>query len=385
MTQRPLRFEILHRDPSTQGRQGRLTLPHGEVATPAFMPVGTYGAIRSVSPRELEELGADIVLANTYHLVCRPGTELIRDMGGLHRFMAWERPILTDSGGFQVFSLEGLRELDDDGVTFRNPHGGDLVRLTPESVVQAQVNLGVDVAMVLDECPALPAGRDTLRSSLERTMAWAERSLTVRRDPVAGPALFGIVQGGLEDDLRAESAERLSALDFDGYALGGLSVGEAPEAMYSVVQFAAPRLPEGKPRYLMGVGYPEDIIEAVAAGVDMFDCVLPTRNARNGNLFTSRGRLVIKNAKWRRDDRPLDEDCSCFTCQRFSRSYLRHLAVLGDGLGPRLQSIHNLHYYQDLMRRIRTAIAEGNLSDLLAWARSDRDGLRPSRQRVCET
>ena len=190
MTQRPLRFEILHRDPSTQGRQGRLTLPHGEVATPAFMPVGTYGAIRSVSPRELEELGADIVLANTYHLVCRPGTELIRDMGGLHRFMAWERPILTDSGGFQVFSLEGLRELDDDGVTFRNPHGGDLVRLTPESVVQAQVNLGVDVAMVLDECPALPAGRDTLRSSLERTMAWAERSLTVRRDPVAGPALL---------------------------------------------------------------------------------------------------------------------------------------------------------------------------------------------------
>ncbi len=375
-------FEVKSLDAASGARTGTLRLPHGEVRTPAFMPVGTYGAVKSLTHEDLREVGSDIILSNTFHLVCRPGSEQIRDLGGLHRFMSWDGPILTDSGGFQVFSLAAMRDIDEDGVNFRNPHGGELVRLTPESTVQHQVNLGVDIAMVLDDCAALPADRATLSSAMERTLRWAERSLAVPRDDARGPALFGIVQGGLDLKLRKECIERLSEMNFDGYALGGLSVGEAPEDMYSVVQFAAPKMPPAKPRYLMGVGYPEDIVEAVAAGVDMFDCVLPTRNARNGNLFTSRGRLIIKNAAWRSDKRPLDEDCDCFTCSNYSRAYLRHIYVAKDSLAPRLLSIHNLHYYQRLMARIRRSIEEGTFSDVLAWARSREDGLGPSKRRV---
>jgi queuine tRNA-ribosyltransferase len=375
-------FDVVFSDPSSEARTGVLSLPHGEVRTPAFMPVGTYGAVKGVARDDLRQIGADIILSNTFHLVCRPGSEQIRDLGGLHRFMSWDGPILTDSGGFQVFSLASMRDIDEDGVNFRNPHGGELIRLTPETTVQHQVNLGVDIAMVLDDCAALPADYATLRVAMERTLRWAERSLKVARDATQGPALFGIIQGGLDLDLRAECIERLTAMDFDGYALGGLSVGEAPEDMYSVVQFAAPKMPPGKPRYLMGVGYPEDIVEAVAAGVDMFDCVLPTRNARNGNLFTSRGRLIIKHARWRSDKRPLDEDCTCFTCTNYSRAYLRHLYVAKDSLASRLLSIHNLHYYQRLMARVRRSIEEGTFADVLAWARGHEGGLRPSKVRV---
>ncbi|MBJ94353.1 MAG: tRNA guanosine(34) transglycosylase Tgt [Rickettsiales bacterium] len=375
-------FEPLAQDPLSEARVGRLRLPHGAVRTPAFMPVGTYGVVKGLAQDDLRALGADIVLSNTFHLVCRPGSEMIRELGGLHRFMGWDGPILTDSGGFQVFSLAAMREMDDDGVSFRNPHGGQLIRLSPESTVQHQIALGVDIAMVLDDCAALPADRDTLIAAMNRTLQWAQRSLAVPRNPERGPALFGIVQGGLELDLRQECLERLIELDFNGYAVGGLSVGEAADDMYSVVRFTAPRLPSNKPRYLMGVGYPEDIIEAVAAGIDMFDCVLPTRNARNGNLFTSAGRLVLKNSRWRRDQRPLDEDCDCFTCKNFSRAYLRHLFVIKDSLAPRLLSIHNLHYYQRLMERVRSSIEAGNFAELLAWARSREDGLSPSKRQV---
>jgi queuine tRNA-ribosyltransferase len=362
-------FEVLSEDSETNARRGLLGLPHGDVRTPAFMPVGTYGAVKGLTPADLSESGADIILSNTFHLICRPGTELIRELGGLHKFMAWSRPILTDSGGFQVFSLEELRKLDEDGVSFRNPKGGDLIRMTPESCVRSQLDLGVDVAMVLDELVPLPSPKERVRAAMERSIRWAERALKVPRDAQNGTRLFGIVQGGLDEGMRAECIERMAPLPFDGFAIGGLSVGEAPEELHSMVGFAAPRLPRDRVRYLMGVGYPEDIIEAVAAGVDLFDCVLPTRNARNGNLFTSRGRLIIKNAIWRRDGRPLDEDCSCFTCQNFSRAYLRHLYITGDSLAARLNTMHNLHYYQSLMTRIRGAIVAGTFGELLTWAR----------------
>jgi len=347
------------------------------------MPVGTYGAVKGLSPLDLTQTGADIILSNTFHLVCRPGTELIRDLGGLHKFMSWNGPILTDSGGFQIFSLKDLRKLDEEGVTFQNPKGGDSVRMTPESCVQSQLDLGVDVAMVLDELVPLPSPPERVRDAMERSIRWAQRALQVPRDAVGGTRLFGIIQGGLDEELRAECIERMAPLPFDGFAIGGLSVGEAPEELHSMVGFAAPRLPRDRVRYLMGVGYPEDIIEAVAAGIDLFDCVLPTRNARNGNLFTSRGRIVIKNAGWRRDDRPLDEDCSCYTCQNFSRAYLRHLYTTGDGLAARLNTMHNLHHYQSLMTRIRASIDDGSFGELLTWARQrDERGRGPSWWRV---
>ncbi len=374
-------FELLAQD--GEARRGRLSLPHGEVQTPAFMPVGTHAAVRTVTPMELEEAGADIILSNTLHLVARPGTELIRDLGGLHRFMGWDKPILVDSGGFQVFSMRDICKVDDDGATFRSPWTGERLRITPESCVQAQTDLGVDVGMVLDECPPLPAPRADVERAMQRSMDWAERALAVPRHAERGPALFGIVQGGLDEELRVRSIERLVGLPFDGYALGGLSVGEGREEMLKVVGFAASRLPRGQTRYLMGVGYPEDIVEAVAAGVDLFDCVLPTRNARNGNLFTSKGRIIIKHAAWRTDERPLDEDCTCLVCRRFSRAYLRHLFLSKDGLAARLLSIHNLHHWLDLMRRIRAAIERGTFGELLAWARHrDDDGLRPSARRA---
>lgn len=372
-------FKVLSEDPGSHARRGVLDLPHGEVRTPAFMPVGTYGAVKGLSPQDIRTVGADIILSNTFHLVCRPGPELVKRLGGLHKFMSWSRPILTDSGGFQIFSLKDLRKLDEEGVTFRNPKGGDIIRMTPETCVQAQIDLGVDVAMVLDELVPLPSPKGKVRSAMERSIRWAERALRVPRDAERGTRLFGIIQGGLEEDLRAECIERMSPMSFDGFAIGGLSVGEPPEELHSMVGFAAPRLPRDRVRYLMGVGYPEDIIEAVAAGVDLFDCVLPTRNARNGNLFTSRGRVVIKNARWRDDPRPLDEDCSCFTCQNFSRAYLRHLFITGDSLAARLHTMHNLHYYQTLMARIRDAIDSGTFGELVTWARQrNADGRGPS-------
>jgi len=378
-------FKVLSEDAGSHARRGQLELPHGSVRTPAFMPVGTYGAVKGLTPTDLRQAGADIILSNTFHLICRPGTELIRDLGGLHKFMSWKGPILTDSGGFQIFSLKDLRKLDEDGVTFRNPKGGAKIRMTPESCVEAQLNLGVDVAMVLDELVPLPSPEPRVRDAMERSIRWAKRALEVPRDAVNGTRLFGIIQGGLNEDLRAECIDRMAPLPFDGFAVGGLSVGEAPEELHSMVGFAAPRLPRDRVRYLMGVGYPEDIIEAVAAGIDLFDCVLPTRNARNGNLFTSRGRIVIKNAAWRHDERPLDEDCSCFTCQNFSRAYLRHLYVTGDSLGGRLNTMHNLHHYQSLMTQIRERITDGTFGELLTWARQrDERGRGPSWWRVDE-
>jgi len=378
-------FELKARDPQTAARRGAVTLRHGVVQTPAFMPVGTYGVVKGLVEEEIRDLGAEMVLANAFHLIDRVGADNVRALGGLHRFMGWTGPILTDSGGFQLFSLSHLAKQDEDGVTIASPHDGRPVRLTPESVVQAQAALGVDVAMILDDCPKLPATRKELERSLARTHRWAERARAVKVDSIDGPARFAIVQGGLDQELRARSAEFLTGLDFDGYAIGGLSVGEDPASMISMVEFAAPRLPTGKIRYLMGVGYPEDIVEAVAAGVDLFDCVLPTRNGRNGNLFTSAGRLVIKHAANRDDPRPIDEDCDCFTCQRYSRAYLRHLYKMGMSLAARLMSIHNLRYYQNLMERIRSSIEAGTFHELLTWARSRPDGQPPSRRKVSRT
>ncbi len=378
-------YELKGTNPETAARRGQLTLRHGVVQTPAFMPVGTYGVVKGLVEEDLRSLGSEMILANAFHLEDRLSGEYVKRMGGLHEFMQWSGPILTDSGGFQLFSLRHLAKMDKDGVTLASPHDGRRVRLTPESVIQTQTDLGVDVAMILDDCPKLPASRDQLRKSLQVTHRWAERARKVEVDPDTGPARFAIVQGGLEEDLRAESAAFLSALEFDGYAIGGLSVGEDPQAMISMVEFAAPRLPKGKVRYLMGVGYPEDIVEAVAAGVDLFDCVLPTRNGRNGNLFTSAGRLVIKHAANRDDPRPIDEDCDCFTCQRYSRAYLRHLYTMGMSLAARLMSIHNLRYYQRLMARIRSSIEDGTFPELLAWARSRPDGLPPSRRKVARS
>ena len=382
MATAPCSYELLTTAPGTAARRGRVTLRHGVVETPAFMPVGTYGVVKGLVAEELRALGSDIVLANAFHLLDRVGSERIQRLGGLHRFMGWDGPILTDSGGFQVFSLRHLRTMDADGVTIASPYNGDRIRLTPERILQTQVELGVDVAMILDDCPALPADRRAIEASLDTTHRWAERARAFPMDEDTRPAVFGIVQGGLEQELRARSAAFLTDLDFDGYAIGGLSVGEDPEAMISMVQFAAPRLPDQKIRYLMGVGYPEDIIEAVAAGVDFFDCVLPTRNGRNGNLFTSAGRLIIKHAAHRDDERPIDEDCDCFTCRRYSRAYIRHLYGMGMSLAARLMTIHNLRYYQRLMERIRDSIEAGTFGDLLTWARDRQGGDLPSRRRV---
>jgi queuine tRNA-ribosyltransferase len=352
-------FQLTHRDGAA--RRGLMTTPHGAVSTPAFMPVGTQGAVKAVTSHELRDCGAEIVLSNTYHLHLRPGHELIRELGGLHRFMNWGGPILTDSGGFQVFSMKGLCKLDEDGVTFRSHIDGSLNRLTPESSMEIQAALGSDVAMVLDECVPLPAARDAVEAAVARTTRWARRS----RDAYRGPGVpFGIVQGGTDESLRERSAAEIAALDFPGYAIGGVSVGEAPESIASVARFTAARLPETRPRYLMGVGRPEDLVEAVASGIDLFDCVMPTRNARNGTLFTSEGKVNIKREQYRSDPGPLDPSCSCETCTRYSRAYLRHLYVSGEILASRLNTIHNLAYYLGLMRTMREAIAGGTFAAL---------------------
>jgi queuine tRNA-ribosyltransferase len=336
-------------------RVGRLATPHGDADTPAFMPVGTAGTVKALTPGEVAASGAQIVLSNTYHLFLRPGHEVVRALGGLHRFMNWPGPILTDSGGFQVFSLAGLRRIDDEGVRFKSHLDGSEHLLTPETSMEVQAALGSDVAMVLDECPALPAPREAVESAVDRTTRWARRC----RDAYRGPGvLFGIVQGGGFRDLRERSARELLELDFPGYALGGVSVGESPEAIQRVVRDSAPLLPRERPRYLMGVGTPADLVRAVGEGIDLFDCVMPTRNARNGTLFTSRGKVNIKRAEFRADPAPLDEDCPCEACRGYSRAYLRHLFHCGEILASRLNTLHNLTYYQRLMGRMRDAIRE---------------------------
>ena len=404
-------FRILNRDGAA--RRGELTTAHGVIQTPAFMPVGTRGAVKAVTQRDLEDLGAEIILGNTYHLYLKPGDGLIARCGGLHKFIGWNRPILTDSGGYQIFSLATMRRIREEGAEFRSHIDGSLHLLTPERVVDIQLQLGSDIAMVLDECigtipgsdptqvstppgsdPAQasttpgsdptkvgsdPGGvaRDTVRTAMERSVRWAQRArarqLQLRADPASAPdvlvtnerqAQFGIIQGGTYPDLRTESVQRTVEIGFEAYAIGGLCVGEPVDVMYDVVAQTAPLLPDDTPRYLMGTGMPDDLIECVARGIDMFDCVLPTRNARNGQLLTSRGPLVIKNARYAEDMRPPDPDCTCYTCRHFSRAYLRHLFVVGEMAAATLNSLHNLHFYLDTMRRIREAIVFGSFEKL---------------------
>ncbi|HEY6720812.1 MAG TPA: tRNA guanosine(34) transglycosylase Tgt [Burkholderiales bacterium] len=351
-------------------RTGTLELAHGEVETPVFMPVGTYGAVKAVSPAELAENGTRIVLGNTFHLWLRPGIEVIAAHGGLHRFIGWNGPILTDSGGYQVFSLGELRKISEEGVRFASPVNGDRLMLTPEESMRIQRVLDADVVMVFDECTPYPASERDTEDSMRLSLRWAERS---RRAHEGNPnALFGIVQGGMFEDLRDQSLAGLENIAFDGYAIGGLSVGEPKRDRRRIVAHTAARLPAGKPRYLMGVGTPEDIVEAVAAGIDMFDCVLPTRNARNGWLFTRHGDIKIRNARYRDDIQPLDGSCPCYTCANFSRSYLHHLQKINEILGARLNTLHNLHYYQTLMRELREAIRPGRLSDTIAMFHEQR-------------
>ncbi|OGS75826.1 MAG: tRNA guanosine(34) transglycosylase Tgt [Gallionellales bacterium GWA2_55_18] len=335
-------------------RRGTLQLAHGCVETPAFMPVGTYGTVKAMSPLELKEIGAQIVLGNTFHLWLRPGLEVIEAHGGLHRFMGWDGPILTDSGGFQVFSLGELRKISEEGVKFQSPVNGDKCFLTPEESMRIQKVLNSDIAMIFDECTPYPATEREAADSMRLSLRWAERSK--RAHEGNSNALFGIVQGGMYEKLRDESLRELVSIGFDGYAIGGLSVGEPKEDMLRILAHTAPQLPQNKPRYLMGVGTPEDLVAAVAQGIDMFDCVMPTRNARNGMMFTRHGDIKIKNAQYRMDMRPLDEQCACYTCRNFSRAYLHHLHRIKEILGARLNTIHNLHYYQELMGEMRAAI-----------------------------
>jgi len=344
-------------------RRGRLTFPRGTIETPAFMPVGTYGTVKAMTPEELEGMGAEIILGNTFHLMLRPGTDVITAHGSLHGFMHWERPILTDSGGFQVFSLGDLRKITEQGVAFRSPIDGSKVFMGPEESMDVQRKLGSDIVMVFDECTPYPATEDEARSSMELSLRWAKRSKEAHGDSLS--ALFGIVQGGVYEHLRQASLEGLIDIGFDGYAVGGLSVGEPPEDRWRMLDFLGDRLPADRPHYLMGVGTPEDIVEAVQRGIDMFDCVMPTRNARNGHLFTHRGVVRIRNAIHKYSNEPVDAHCDCYTCKNYSRSYLRHLAKCNEILGARLNTIHNLYYYQTLMRGLRQAIENGQLDEFV--------------------
>ncbi len=348
-------YQLLARD--GLARRGRLTLAHGVVETPIFMPVGTYGAVKSVTPDEVRDLGAQIILGNTFHLWLRPGLEVVHGFGGLHDFMGWQGPILTDSGGFQVYSLTHLRKITEEGVRFASPLDGARLMLTPEKSMEIQRALNSDIVMIFDECTPYPADKATARQSMELSLRWAARSKAAHGDNPN--ALFGIVQGGMHEELRDLSLAGLTELGFDGYAIGGLSVGEPKEDMARILAHTAPQLPENRPRYLMGVGTPEDIVQAVGLGVDMFDCVMPTRNARHGVLFTRHGDLRIKNAKHRNDHNPIDASCGCYTCRHFSRAYLHHLFRTGESLAGRLNTLHNLHYYQTLMSELRDAIAAG--------------------------
>ncbi|HMK75631.1 MAG TPA: tRNA guanosine(34) transglycosylase Tgt [Thermodesulfobacteriota bacterium] len=355
------RFEIIKKDSSSQARLGRVDTDHGSFATPAFLPVGTQGTIKSLTPEELVELGVEAILGNTYHLYLRPGHQTIGRLGGLHAFTHWERPILTDSGGFQIFSLGSLRKISEEGVTFQSHLDGSSHFLTPEKVVEIQRVLGTDIAMVLDECVPYPSPYEYVKPSMERTSRWALRSLQSRREN--DPALFAIVQGGVHRDLREKSAQALVEMGFQGYAIGGLSVGEPKSLMMDVLKWTTSLLPQDAPRYLMGVGTPEDMINTVSLGVDLFDCVLPTRNARNGTLFTSSGKISIKQAQYAEDARPVDETCACYTCRHYSRAYLRHLYLAKEILSSRLNTVHNLYYYVTLLANVKEAIREGRPLD----------------------
>lgn len=352
-----MQFELL----TTNGlaRRGRLHFARGIVETPAFMPVGTYGSVKGMTPLQVAETGAHILLGNTFHLMLRPGMDVIKSHGDLHEFMGWAKPILTDSGGFQVFSLGEMRKITEEGVHFRSPVDGDKVFLSPEISMQVQRDLGSDIVMVFDECTPYPATVDEARKSMELSMRWAARCKAAHADNAN--ALFGIVQGGMYPALRRESLQQLKEIGFDGYALGGLSVGEPKEEMLQILDEVAPLLPSERPRYVMGVGTPQDLVDAVCRGIDMFDCVMPTRNARNGYLFTSTGVLKLRNSRYRSDTGPVDENCSCYTCKNFSRAYLQHLDRCGEMLGPQLCTVHNLHYYQKLMADLRTHIERGTL------------------------
>ncbi|MEM6583161.1 MAG: tRNA guanosine(34) transglycosylase Tgt [Pseudomonadota bacterium] len=352
-----MQFQLLDKD--GDARRGQLLFPRGSVDTPAFMPVGTYGTVKGMLPRDLHDIGAQIILGNTFHLWLRPGTEIIKNHGDLHDFMGWNGPILTDSGGFQVFSLGELRKISEAGVNFRSPVDGSKVFLDPETSMAIQRSLGSDITMIFDDCTPYPATESEARSSMELSLRWARRSKTAHGDSSA--ALFGIVQGGMYPHLRTESLRGLLDIGFDGYAIGGLSVGEPKDEMQKVLESVAPELPVDKPRYLMGVGTPADLLESVRRGIDMFDCVMPTRNARNGHLFTSKGVLKIRNSRYKNDTRPLDENCDCYTCRHFSRAYLHHLDKCNEILGSQLNTIHNLYFYQQHMAAIREAIADQRL------------------------
>ena len=371
-----LSFQLL----ATEGcaRRGRITLNHGVVETPVFMPVGTYGTVKGVMPRSLLEMGAEIILGNTFHLWLRPGTEVLKQFGGLHRFEAWDKPILTDSGGFQVWSLGEMRKISEEGVKFASPVNGDKLLLTPEVSMQIQTVLNSDIVMQFDECtPYESKGHLTTaaeaRASMELSLRWAERCRTEFARLENANALFGIVQGGMFETLRQDSLEALVAMDFPGYAVGGVSVGEPKDEMLRIMAHTPHRLPAHKPRYLMGVGTPEDLVQGVADGVDMFDCVMPTRNARNGHLFTRFGDLRLRNARYKQDERPLDPTCGCYCCGSFSRAYLHHLDRCGEMLGPMLSSVHNLHYYVNLMREVRAALDAGAFEALRAQFKRDRE------------
>ena len=360
-----MQFEILSRD--GLARRGRLTFAHGSVETPVFMPVGTYGSVKAMSPADLLAVGAQIVLGNTFHLWLRPGLEVVAAHGGLHRFMAWDKPILTDSGGFQVFSLGELRKISEDGVGFRSPVNGDVCFLSPEESMRIQRTLNSDVVMVFDECTPYPAEEREAAASMRLSLRWAQRSK--RAHEGNGNALFGIVQGGMYEELRNESLAGLREIGFDGYAIGGVSVGEPKKDMRRILHHTAPQLPSGAPRYLMGVGTPADIVDAVMNGIDMFDCVMPTRNARNGWIFTRNGTIRLRNARYRDDIRPLEEGCGCYTCRHFSRAYLHHLQRVNEILGSHLNTVHNLHFYQRLMGELRQAIDAGRLTEYAASVR----------------
>lgn len=357
-----MKFEKLGE--SGHARRGRLTFPRGSIETPCFMPVGTYGTVKGMLPRDIEATGAEIILGNTFHLMLRPGTDIIKQHGDLHDFTQWDKPILTDSGGFQVFSLGAMRKITEEGVSFQSPVDGSKVFMSPESSMQVQKDLGSDVVMIFDECTPYPATEKEAADSMRLSLRWAQRSKDAHGDNPS--ALFGIIQGGMYEHLRDESLEGLNEIDFDGMAIGGLSVGEPKDDMMRILSHLAPKMPEHKPRYLMGVGRPEDLVEGVRRGVDMFDCVMPTRNARNGHLFISNGVVKIRNAVHKTDTGPLDAECDCYTCKNFSRSYLHHLDKCKEMLGAQLNTIHNLHYYQRLMADLRAALDAGTLDEYVA-------------------
>ena len=375
-----MKFELLNTDAShPAARRGRVHLNHGVVETPAFMPVGTYGTVKAMSPLEIREIGAHILLGNTFHLWLRPGIEVIAKFGGLHKFMAWDGPILTDSGGFQVWSLGDLRKITEEGVAFQSPINGDKCFLSPEESMRIQKVLNSDIVMIFDECTAYPATLDEAGKSMRLSARWAQRSRSEFDNLQNHNALFGIVQGGMHESLRDESLQALTDIGFHGYAIGGLSVGEPKEDMLRILAHTAPKLPADKPHYLMGVGTPEDLVDAVGYGVDMFDCVMPTRNARNGWLFTRFGDIKIRNAKHRQDTKPLDETCGCYACRNFSRAYLHHLQRANEILGARLNTIHNLFYYQELMREIRAAIEANQFAAFRIKFKAERSVERSSR------